>query len=333
MKHTMLVTAVAVGLVAMAPVGAAPGSGVNGPDLTRGSDAAGEHLAVLSATLRGSTAQSGVRRRSNGRLVYYAYIAGKGEVFTIDPNGRKQRRLTHNDTYDNGPSWSPNGRRIVYGNDNELFIMRRDGSHKRQLTHANSPETVVAIFPSWSPNGRRIAYGSYDGNDFELATIKPDGTGRKLLTNNDLDDNQVDWSPTGRRIAYGSYDGTDDEIYTIKPDGSGVRQLTHNTTDDFDPSYSPSGRSVTYTGRDSAGHDQIFVKRIGSVRRHQITHNRQPKSEPSWSPNGRRIAYIEVTGTGHFDIYTIKRGGGDKHRVTRTKRDEQGPEWGPRVVR
>lgn len=297
----------------------------------------GEHLVALAATPQGSSAQSGSHRRRNGRIAYTVYLDEIPEIFTIKPSGRETRRLTHNDTYDNSPAWSPDGRKIAFGrwdgNDNELWIMRGDGSHKRQLTNDTAPETALSVRPSWSPSGEVIAFGCYDGNDFELCTIKPDGTGRHQLTHNAVDDNHVDWSPTGGRIAYDSFDGTDQEIYTITPDGHGVRQVTHNATDDLQPSYSPSGRRLTYAGGDATGHDQIFTHRVGSPHRHQITHNPLPKSEPSWSPNGRRIAYLEDDHASRTDVYTIKFTGGGKHRVTRTEANEDEPDWGARPIR
>jgi dipeptidyl aminopeptidase/acylaminoacyl peptidase len=83
----------------------------------------------------------------------------------------------------------------------------------------------------------RITYAHYDGNDTEIFTIKPDGTGRVQVTHNGVGDGAPSYSPDGERIAFGSSDGDDYEIFTIKASGGGKRQLTHNNTDDSSPSW------------------------------------------------------------------------------------------------
>ena len=77
--------------------------------------------------------------------------------------------------------------------------------------------------PAWSPDGtkivfRRIHTDSDDGND-EIYLMNADGTGKKDLTNNLVDDNSAVWSPDGTKIAFisnrnlGNY-----EIYVMNPE-------------------------------------------------------------------------------------------------------------------
>lgn len=76
------------------------------------------------------------------------------------------RRLRGGRCYGGGraPSWSPDGRRIVFGGWSrdqrqlpqkaEIFVVRADGRHRRRLT--DNP--VSDIYPVWSPDGKWIAY-------------------------------------------------------------------------------------------------------------------------------------------------------------------------------
>jgi len=76
---------------------------------------------------------------------------GKGDIWTVGPEGEKLRRVTTDATvYDYHPAWSPDGRQIVFasGPDKKhykLFVMDADGSNRRQLTVGDSFDT----HPTW----------------------------------------------------------------------------------------------------------------------------------------------------------------------------------------
>src|SRR6185503_13148660 len=57
----------------------------------------------------------------------------------------------------------------------DLFVMRVDGTDKKQITHGFN-----VWFASWSPDGKRLAVTT-EGS--QLYTLKPDGSDLKLITN------------------------------------------------------------------------------------------------------------------------------------------------------
>lgn len=82
--------------------------------------------------------------------------AGKGNFFTIKPDGTGLAQVTHfTDTViSHKVSFSPDGRRLVFaketdGGKNDLFTIRVDGSDLRAVT--KTPEADSA--PDWSPAG------------------------------------------------------------------------------------------------------------------------------------------------------------------------------------
>jgi hypothetical protein len=90
-------------------------------------------------------------------------------------------------------------------------------------------------------NGK-IAYSGWDGNDWDIYTINPDGGSRKNVTNNNTDDIQPSYSPSGKKIAYVYDPGTGDtEIYYIKPDGGGRKNVTNNNTNNLYPYWGCKG--------------------------------------------------------------------------------------------
>jgi Tol biopolymer transport system component len=138
-------------------------------------------------------------------------------IATISPNGKHFKRITpFGSAFD--PSWSPDGKHIVYEDVNLGIVrIRADGSHPRVLAK-------TGYDPDWSPDGKLIAYwdehlsngppgpGEY-GTD-EVITIHPDGTHRRDITRHRdqllcSDDNECqrhdqspEWSPSGKRIVY-----------------------------------------------------------------------------------------------------------------------------------
>lgn len=108
------------------------------------------------------------------------------EIYLIDADGKgKPKRLTNNAEEERAPSWSADGKRIVFscrrgGPDFEICVMNADGSGQVQLTD----NTIGDLTPSWSPDGKKIVFHRRVGErgQFQLFLINADGTSEKQLT-------------------------------------------------------------------------------------------------------------------------------------------------------
>jgi Tol biopolymer transport system component len=125
------------------------------------------------------------------------YVADKPvneQIWLMDADGGNQHALTTGaDPKDQLPSWSPDGKFIVYasGAVNEgIWVMAADGSAQVQLT--GCPPSDVApcangsdFGPVWSPDGTRIAFLRYFGavgaNDRTVYVMNADGTDVRRL--------------------------------------------------------------------------------------------------------------------------------------------------------
>jgi LPXTG-motif cell wall-anchored protein len=109
----------------------------------------------------------------------------KDEIYTINVDGTGEKALTNNNTSDNSPDWSPDGRRIVFQGSTGLMIMNANGTEQ-------SPLPVSGTGPAWSPDGKKITFVGPD----EIATVNPDGSGQTVVTTtSNLSVFEPDWQP------------------------------------------------------------------------------------------------------------------------------------------
>ena len=103
-----------------------------------------------------------------GLLAQRIVRPGRMELWVMNADGSDQRQITQLGGANFGPSWTPDGRRIVFSSNYknprsrnfELYLVNLDGSGLEQVT---SHEEFDG-FPMFSPDGRRIVWASNRGN-------------------------------------------------------------------------------------------------------------------------------------------------------------------------
>ena len=174
----------------------------------------------------GYDAETTISRK--GKLVFTSMRSGDLDIYTMDADGRNVKRLTTELGYDGGPFWSYDGKQIVYRAYHpqaekekedyiallkqnlirptvlDIWVMKADGSAKRQVTNLNK----ASFAPYFFPDGKRIIFSSNyadpKGRDFDLYSIKTDGTGMERITYNDTFDGFPMFSPDGKKLVFAS---------------------------------------------------------------------------------------------------------------------------------
>ena len=179
------------------------------------------------------------------------------QIALMKPDGWGFRVIADDGVNNGFPSWSPDGKRIVYKKGRRLVILSLDDGKVVPLTD----ESHWYNFPQWSPKGDVIMFTSDRDGDFELYTIRPDGTGLRRLTKSPGNDAHSIWSNDGEWIVFSSarmgfkdemalYDGVPQpygEIFAMRADGSDVRQLTDNKWEDASPGWTPERNAIRPT--------------------------------------------------------------------------------------
>jgi Tol biopolymer transport system component len=180
-------------------------------------------------------------------------VDGGAQIAMINVDGSNFRELTTGPNNNGFPSMSPDGTRVVY----RTFGPAGEGL--RVLNIATKAVTTLTDgydnFPLWSPRGDLIMFSRIEQGDYEIFTIKPDGTDVKRLTRSPGNDAHMGWSPDGEHIVFASsrMGFKDEVIYTNAPqpygelfvmrfDGTDVQQLTDNQWEDGTPAWQPARR-------------------------------------------------------------------------------------------
>ena len=176
-----------------------------------------------------------------------------GDIATIDPEGDHLTVLTDGKANYAMPSWSGDGKHIVYrragASGNALEIIDVETRAQRVLTTGPAHYSQ----PGWSPVSDVIQFTTDIDDDYEIYTIKADGTGLTRLTNTPKHDAHASWSRDGQWIAFTTGRGgfkdetvlrqgnpqSYGEIAVMRADGSDVRVLTDNPFEDGTPEWIP----------------------------------------------------------------------------------------------
>lgn len=194
-------------------------------------------------------------RPPDGRQLLIRGVTGTGEpnLYTVDPDGGRLRSLELD-----GPgllegardflgaSWSPDGRRILYGG--LAFLDRIDGvsRYRTHIVNADGsgdrlidvPADLSDVWPVWSPDGRFIHFervrGEYLGEGAEvwLAIAAADGPELVEITGvSDPSGLGAIWSPDGTRLLarYATVGG----LFEIDPVDGTARVLPWTTRGDL----------------------------------------------------------------------------------------------------
>ena len=287
---------------------------------------------------------------AQGQIAFSSHRDGNYEIYVMDADGGNQRRLTNNPAWDGSPSWSPDGKRVVFESRRdghamngiptaEIYVMDADGGNQQNLT--NNPSHDGS--PCWSPDGKRIAFDSdRDGRfNWEIYVMDADGRNLQRLTNNPDDDGHPDdrypsWSLDGKRIVFSArrdghvevkFDVTY-EIYVMDVDGGNQQRLTNNRNNELSPVWSPDSERIAFAADRKGNFEQfdIYVMDVDGGNQQRLTNNRFINGSPCWSPDGERIAFSSWR-DGNSEIYVMDADGGNQQNLTNNRHNNGSPAW------
>lgn len=254
------------------------------------------------------------------------------EIYIADYDGGKQMRLTPHRSLNIAPHWSPDNRFLVYQSYLSGFpdIVVQSIYEARALARpAKGSPNSQNYLPKFSPDGTRIAFASSRTGNFEVYTMRVDGSDLRQLTSHPGIDNTPTWSPNGQQIAFTSDRTGNNQIYLMSADGGPVTRLNTGGGKVDKPTWSPAPFNyIAYTAEVPGGHHVRMTDLITG----QVTTLTEAfggsNESPAVAPNGRHIAIV-TTQWGKEQIAIIGRDGKLERRVTSAGNNRY-PSWSNR---
>ena len=215
-------------------------------------------------------------------------------LWIVNFDGSQNRPLTTGNTSDNSPSWSPDGKKLLFKSNMDgemrLYLMWMDS--KQPLVISNSNDLPGAI--SWSPDSDFLAFSKF--------VIKENASPIKMPKKPE----GAKWNEAPKYITDMNYraDGAgylksgNAQLFIVSIDGHTPRQLTFNPFDHGTPVWAKDGKSLYFSANSGENHEldplnsEIHKLDIADAKITTLTNRQGPDSNPIISADGKKIAYL-----------------------------------------
>ena len=245
-------------------------------------------------------------------VAYTAEAAGTRQLFTLSLRGGYPAQLTASEKPVSDPQWSPDGRRLAFVRDEEIWVVEADGS--RLTLVVGKPGGGRG--PRWSPDGHRLAFLSRRRGWTQIWLIdapvprrgrpasEPKPPRPTVLTETGIDVDAYQWAPDGTRIAVMARRGPEvdesSQIALVDVATKDVRVVASERSVDVGARWLPDG-SLLYVS-DADGWFQVVRLTADGHDRIVLTAGEREHGEPGGgdgsaplpSPDGSRFVHIEV---------------------------------------
>jgi Tol biopolymer transport system component len=225
-----------------------------------------------------------------------------------------------------------------------IYTCKPDGM---DITSTSSEVQTFDGAPMWSPDGTRIVFNSNDPDNYEIWSMKADGSDRKRLTSRTGLDTVPRYSPDGTKVVFvGEFreDKAEEEtatyeIMTVNSDGSNMTRLTTSSKSGTGwnsvPTWSPDGSKILFsTNRELVGTSPVLyiMNPDGSNQQRFGFLFPVEGTMPDWSPVTNKIVFVKGSAA-KGEIWVMDAGfpfpGLAAKKLTDNSDNNRNPVWSP----
>jgi Tol biopolymer transport system component len=281
----------------------------------------------------------------SGVVAYASDRTGVPEIWvtSTDPKNPNPKQITFLANGACQPSWSPDGKRIVFispcdaNHDfyvgSALFIMNSDGTNLAPVPSAPGGD----FDPDWSPDGRFIAFTSLRSSGRpEVYLLDLQDNSVRSLSKKFSRDMQPRFSADGKKIAFvKELDSQKQSVWVMDINGENQERVSRRTEySDTHPAWSADGKLILITQLLSPnGVPFLYVipysDRTAPDYRFSNS-EKNPMRDGVYSPDGMWVSYEGWPAGQNHDIYIIGQNGSGRQQITQDgNRSNFDPAWRP----
>ncbi len=239
------------------------------------------------------------------------------DLFVVNADGTGLREVIDTGKNDYFPDWSPDGTEILFfaaiwpSLRQDIYIVDADGANLQQLT--NTPRAAEES-AQWSPDGARIVYQTDRDGNFEIYSMKSDGTDVVRLTQNTVPDYWPDlWLPMEVVDANASTDAAD--AAASAESGTPAEASASGTEASALATAAAERQAVAFVSTRS-GRAQIYTMNADGSDPVRLTSDSYDDYYPAWSPDRTQIAYYVHYSWQSWAIIVMNADGSGRRQIT-----------------
>jgi TolB protein len=262
-----------------------------------------------------------------------AYVSTSGdrfkEIHVSHLDGSEKFQVTNNRTINLSPSWTPDGRSILYSSfkDRNQTLYLFELSTGKEIKF--SPRAGRYLGGKASPDGQYIAATLETAGNTNLYLLDRSGNVVRRLTEDPGIEVSPSWSPDGKQLVFVSDRSGSPQLYIMDLGSGKTRRLTYSGSYNTSPEWSPKGDKIAYTGRVGRRFAVFTISADGGEPR-KLTSESSDSEDPAWAPDGRFIAFSSNR-AGKYHLYVMQATGDNQRRLTGSGGDDTKPSWSPRL--